>query len=282
VHLYLHRGAFEGVLGDEDEEQDPDRWCSHTAWGQEFWLILAQWIWNLRLELGHTLSPTPMRTTEFAQACTELVAIPDRAAETEVSYQPPMWAVSRMGCIAGEHFTPQPDGTLRCPAGFPLYPQERRPEPDGSVRVIYAARIRHCCPCPKREECQGYGAATKKPRRVSAVLWPLHTTEEVAPLPRSLPGPHPLLWGDWQRCFHRRVVVKLLRHQRVDVELAETAPPTQSPPVRLLSRTERAHWRLTWAERLARNARPKSAPEVSIRLFGIPDAFATSLGLRSA
>jgi len=68
VALYLHRGAFETVLSDEDQEQEPDRWCSHTAWGQEFWLILAQWIWNLRLELGHALHPTAMRTTEFAPA----------------------------------------------------------------------------------------------------------------------------------------------------------------------------------------------------------------------
>jgi hypothetical protein len=28
--LYLHRGAFETVLGDEDKEQDSDRWVSHT------------------------------------------------------------------------------------------------------------------------------------------------------------------------------------------------------------------------------------------------------------
>jgi len=68
VARYLHRGAFETVLSDEDQEQDPDRWCSHTAWGQEFWLILAQWIWNLRLALGHALHPTPLRTTEFAPA----------------------------------------------------------------------------------------------------------------------------------------------------------------------------------------------------------------------
>jgi hypothetical protein len=68
VALYFHRGAFEAVLADEDEEQDLDRWCSHTAWGQEFWQILAQWLWNCRLELGHTLHPTPMRTTEFALA----------------------------------------------------------------------------------------------------------------------------------------------------------------------------------------------------------------------
>ena len=25
-----------------------------------------QWVWNLRLELGHLLEPTPLRTTEFA------------------------------------------------------------------------------------------------------------------------------------------------------------------------------------------------------------------------
>jgi hypothetical protein len=34
VELYLHRGAFEPALSDEDTEQDPDRWCSHSAWGR--------------------------------------------------------------------------------------------------------------------------------------------------------------------------------------------------------------------------------------------------------
>jgi hypothetical protein len=53
VELYLHRGAFEPVLSDEDSEQDPDRWCSHSAWGQECWQTVSQWVWNLRLELGH-------------------------------------------------------------------------------------------------------------------------------------------------------------------------------------------------------------------------------------
>jgi hypothetical protein len=283
VALYLHRGAFETVLADEDKEQEPDRWCSHTAWGQECWLIVAQWTWNLRLELGHALHPTSMRTTEFAPVRSpEPVAKPDGATQSEVFYQPPVWAVSRMGCLAGEHFTPQPDGTLHCPAGFPLYPQERRPERDGSVRVIYAARISHCRPCPRREECQGYGTATQKPRRESRVLWPLDTTEKAVAPPPLPPASHPILWGDWQRCFHRRAVVKLLHHQRVEVRLPETDPPAQSPPIRLISRAERAHYRLSWEQRLARNTRAKTAPEVSIKLFGIPDAFATSLGLRIA
>jgi hypothetical protein len=68
VALYLHRGSFENALSDEDQEQDPDRWCSYTAWGQEAWQIISQWVWNLRLELGHQLHPDPVRTTEFAPA----------------------------------------------------------------------------------------------------------------------------------------------------------------------------------------------------------------------
>ncbi len=43
VALYLHRGAFEPTLADEDQEQDPDRWCSHSPCGQEAWQIISQW-----------------------------------------------------------------------------------------------------------------------------------------------------------------------------------------------------------------------------------------------
>jgi hypothetical protein len=64
VELYVHPGAFEPTLADEDREQDPDRWCSHSAWGQECWQLVSQWVWNLRLELGHQLEPTPLRITE--------------------------------------------------------------------------------------------------------------------------------------------------------------------------------------------------------------------------
>jgi hypothetical protein len=81
LDLYLHRGGFETVLSDEDREQDFDRWCSYTANGQEFWQILSQWIWNLRLELGHRLQPTAMRTTEFAEA----EAVPQTSPTSEAS-----------------------------------------------------------------------------------------------------------------------------------------------------------------------------------------------------
>ena len=42
---------------------------------QEAWQIVSPWVWTLRLELGHMLESTPMRTTEFAPPITETRAV---------------------------------------------------------------------------------------------------------------------------------------------------------------------------------------------------------------
>ena len=270
VALYLHRGAFENALADEDQEQDPDRWVSHTASGQEVWQLISQWVWNLRLELGHQLAPDPVRTTEFAPALPSaqkevLSPSPSQGYGKAVMALP--WKAGR---FSGQDFPLQPDGTLRCPAGQSLSAHERRREADGSLRVVYAASIRSCRPCPLREQCQWNGSATAKPRQVSVLLHPL------------VVGSDPLLWRDWSRRFHRRVCIQLLRQQciKVDVE----PPPSASPAVKPvpLSRAERAHYRLSWAERLARNVRPGTSGQVTIQLFGVPEEFAISLGLATA
>jgi hypothetical protein len=131
VALYLHRGAFETVLADEDQEQDPDRWCSHTPCGQQFWQMLSQWVWNVRLQLGHALHPEPVRTSEFApvhppQAESLVVPPPIGQPGPPVEYGPPKFArPSFPGGFPGSAFVLQADGTLRCPADHPLYPQER-------------------------------------------------------------------------------------------------------------------------------------------------------------
>jgi hypothetical protein len=273
VELYLHRGAFEPALADEDHEQDPDRWCSHSAWGQECWQVISQWVWNLRLEVGHRLEPAPLRTTEFAPALSpqsEQTAIRPPSSPPAAGYGPPISATSwKTGRFSGADFPLQPDGALRCPAGKPLHPQERRREVDGSLRVVYAASIGHCRPCPLREQCQWNGNATAKPRQVSMLLHPLQV------------GPAPLLWRDWSRREHRRACMQLVRHQRIEVSLS---PPAAQPATAdvILSRAQRAHSRLSWQERLARNARPPTAGHVTIKLFGIPAPFADSLGVATA
>src|SRR5713101_6390120 len=266
LDLYLHRGSFETVLADEDVEQDPDRWCSCTPCGQEFWQIISQWLWNLRLELGQHLSPTAMRVTEFAPA---LVAEPAPAASPVpearpaglVLYGPAQWArKSFTGGFPGSAFTPQPDGTLLCPANHPLYPQERRPERDGSLRLLYAARIGPCRPCPLRAQCQE-SRTTLKPRRVSAVLWPLDASRSDSSPPQrkalqELPLA-PVLWRDWPRCGIRRAWLKVVRSQTVRLESSIPADPSPAPAQisPTLTRAKRAHWRLSWEERFARNIR---------------------------
>jgi hypothetical protein len=129
--------------------------------GQEFWQIIAQWVWHLRLELGQQLQPTPMRLTEFAPA--------------------------------------QAQGSAQ--AGG------------------------HCRGSPLRSQCQE-NATTRKPRRVSAVFWPLSSSPPAQGEPaalvvppaapvasRPLSPPCPVLWGDWERCQIRRSFLRLLRTQ---------------------------------------------------------------------
>ena len=145
VALYLHRGAYAPLLADEDQEQDPDRWCSHSPAGQEAWQIVSQWVWNLRLELGHLLEPMPMRTTEFAPPVKETTA----EQPPVQGYGKPAVALPwKAGHFSGQDFALQSDGTLRCPANHSLVAHERRKEADGSLRVVYAASIRSCRPWP--------------------------------------------------------------------------------------------------------------------------------------
>ncbi len=314
LDLYLHRGTFETVLSDEDQEQDTDRWCSHTACGQEFWQIVNQWLWNLRLDLGQHLSPSRLRLTEFAPAAQppsvppgepvqELLSVPSQEppsvpANQPVPYGPAQWARSSFTKgFAGSDFVPQPDGTLRCPAGHPLSVHERRPERHGSVRVVYGARIAHRRPCPLRAQCQET-TTTRKPRQVSAVLWPIPSVpaqppsppvatpfecERTPPLTPLAPAPAlaPVLWGDWPRCQVRRRWIRLLRTQTI--ELTFRSLPSEedlsSSHDDVQTRAQRAHYRLSWQQRMARNARPSSAPVLTVTIYGLPPAFAQYVGV---
>jgi hypothetical protein len=266
VELYLHRGAFEPTLADEDNELDPDRWWSHSACGQECWQVIAQWVWNLRLELGHVLTPQPVRTTEFAPA------LPREPAERrEAGYSEPTSAASwKADRFTGKDFSLQPDGSLRCPAGKSLFCGERRPEADGSLRLVYEASIADCRACSLREQCQWHRHQAKHPRRVSLLLHPRKG------------GSAPLLWRAWPRREPRRACMKLLRQQRVEVSLPQALPPEKAEQTCVLTRAQRAHYRLDRQSRLLRNARSPEVAPPTMTLHGVPDHFALFLGLRTA
>ena len=67
--------------------------------------------------------------------------------------------------------------------------------------------------------------------------------------------------------------MQLLRHQRVMIQV-ESKVPTLAVRSTPLSRAERAHTRLSWEQRLARNAYLPGKRQVTIKLCGVPDSFA--------
>jgi hypothetical protein len=154
----------------------------------------------------------------------------------------------------------------------------------------------HCRPCPLRAQCQE-SVTTRKPRQVSAVLWPIDVipaapvqppastmdapTECQSPPPLAALPSSPVLWGDWPRSQLRRSFVRLLRTQTVKLTF-RTLPAEESLCSRrddVQTRAQRAHWRLSWQQRLARNARPASAPFLTMTIYGLPAAFAQYIGV---
>lgn len=76
-------------------------------------------------------------------------------------------------------------------------------------------------------------------------------------------------WRDWSRREHREACIQLLRHQRVEVKV-QPAEATLTGPPQPLSRAERAQYRLSWEERLARNASALASGQVTIQLIARP------------
>jgi hypothetical protein len=172
---------------------------------------------------------------------------------------------------------------------------ERRPEPNGSLRVLYSARLCDCCTCPLKAQCQE-ALTTLKPRRVSAVFWPAPSGSRVPPPqlidaspalfepPPPYPALAPVLWGDWERCQLRRNFIRLLRTQTVDltfgsVKLEELEEHKEAQHTDVQTRAQRAHYRLSWQQRMALNARRSSAFPLEVTIHGLPVAFAQSIGL---
>jgi hypothetical protein len=75
--------------------------------------------------------------------------------------------------------------------------------------------------------------------------------------------------------------MQFLRHQHMEITCVPAQLPLPSAQEPVLSRAQRAHTRLSWGERLTRNARRDTSSQVTIKLFGVKSGFATWLGLRA-
>jgi hypothetical protein len=75
--------------------------------------MLAQWIWNLPLELAHALHPLPLRTTQGACPQSSEPVRPAEPAESRSSGPPPFARPSFTGGCAGSAFSRQSRGVAQ-------------------------------------------------------------------------------------------------------------------------------------------------------------------------
>jgi hypothetical protein len=267
LDLYHGRGAFEGVLAEEDVEEDPDRWCSYTEGGQELWQIACQWVWNLRLTLGKMRQGGDLRELEWAPP-TEAAPLVFTCEEKTAEYGPWQWAGPSgraAGRFTGEAFTLQENGTLRCPAGASLWLSEVRQENEFTQRGVYLAYQTDCLNCTLREQCLDPGAKGNRARRVSGVRRLLPPPAAVERTPVVL---GPIRWVDVAGRALRRTWTAHWRQQYVELlPLIPTRPPVVSPP--RPPRAIRSRHRWSWQDRLARNA-GLGPPCLRVTIAGVP------------
>ena len=166
-----------------------------------------------------------------------------------------------------------------------VQPPTRSTRKNGELNrmALYASSTPLASVIAVRVQCLAHGKETKHARRVSAVLKPIEgPLPQPVPAASPVPATQPILWGDWSRCQTRRRLMSLLRTQTVTITLLPVTDPALDAAERgPLTRQQRKHARLTWEQRLARNAPSASEPGVKLHLFGIPPAFAQAIGLPS-
>jgi hypothetical protein len=271
LDLYYGRGAFEAVLADEDVEQEPDRWCSYTPCGQEFWQILSQWLWNLRLQLGRQMQKEPLRQCQLAPA-------KQAPTPTQVTVRGDYgsWQVEEdtpVGQYTSQDFPLLDQETLRCPAGKELSRNRQQQLNPFTQWAVYRCDPSDCSRCTLRSQCLPTDAPAQEARGVSAVRFLDCTPQAVKFLPRPGRG-EAIWWADVPSRSLRRTWTAHWRRQYVEVLPLAPAPERASPPPRV-DRDVRAHTRLAWSDRLARNAWV-GAPQFRVTVAGVSASLAAS------
>jgi hypothetical protein len=149
--------------------------------------------------------------------------------------------------------------------GVELWLSETRQETAFTQRLVFVAKDADCAPCPLRGACLGRMASGNRGRRVSAVRH--RRISEVVLHPRPVVAGAAIHWHDVAGRHLRRSWMAHWQQQTVTLAALPTnlAPPAQPP------RAARAHRRLSWRERLGRNARPP-LPVTSIRVTGVAES----------
>jgi hypothetical protein len=215
-------------------------------------------------------------------------------------------SAAKDGRFAPSDFVLQADGTLCCPAGQSLRPGERKQKPSGTW-IRFEAKRRDCHHCPLVQPCRGSAGPHQMGRRVELPeeevvhkRTRLNASEPASaqgispsrlniqrPLVRPVErtearrGSSVLQWLDVDATRLRRELERRLDQQRVQVQYQEgSAIVAEGSRIRRSTRDQRAHRRLTWHQRLLRNARRTGQDDlIGLRIMGLPREIAEVLGI---
>jgi hypothetical protein len=175
------------------------------------------------------------------------LAAPD--PDDEPQYGPLAWARAYGGRLGAEAFALQDDGMLLCPHGKRLWLSETRQVNAFTQRLVFVAKDADCVPCPLRVVCLGRTAHGNRGRRVSAVRH--RRIGGIVTHPRPLADQAAIRWND---VAGRQLRRSWMAHWQKQTVTLAAIPATLSPPPQP-PRAARSHRRLSWPERLGRNAR---------------------------
>jgi hypothetical protein len=71
---------------------------------------------------------------------------------------------------------------------------------------------------------------------------------------------------------------RTIRNRRGGDATTQMQKPMAVASDQVITRAQRAHWRLSWNERLARNARRATAAPLTVTIHGLPITFANLYG----
>lgn len=149
----------------------------------------------------------------------------------------------------------------------------------GDLLILFGINPRTCQQCPLKSQCLADGSKGSGGRRITVIrkklpgvspeVYPVAQPHRVLELPVTPQPPLPVLWLDFPTTRLRRDLTHQLRQHQIVIQPAcvtLSLPPSKSP---LMTRDQRAHRRLTWAQRWQRNACTDAVPHWQVKLFGI-------------
>ncbi|MBD1856409.1 MULTISPECIES: hypothetical protein [Leptolyngbya] len=109
---------------------------------------------------------------------------------------------------------------------------------------------------------------TKLPPVPTVALEPEITMIAQAPM-QTVQGTQALIWTDIPATQLRREIRQQLRRHQTRIDQSHSATRPVESAIVFLTRSQRAHRRLAWADRLKRNAARSSTLQISVEIFGV-------------